>query len=98
MNYNKYFIEALNSLKDEGRYRIFNDIKRNKGSFPNATHFSEENQNEVAVWCSNDYLGMGQNIDVLKAMHDAIDNAGAGSGGTRIFQELHTIMFNWRRS
>jgi len=83
MNYNKYFIDALKSLKDEGRYRVFNDIKRNKGSFPNATHFSEENQNEVTVWCSNDYLGMGQNSDVLKAMHDAIDNAGAGSGGTR---------------
>ena len=83
MNYNQYFKEALNSLKKEGRYRVFNDIKRNIGKFPNATHYSESNKNEVAVWCSNDYLGMGQNSSVLNAMHEAIDSAGAGSGGTR---------------
>ena len=83
MNYNEYFKDALNSLKKEGRYRVFNDIKRNIGKFPNATHYSESNKNEVAVWCSNDYLGMGQNSSVLNAMHEAIDSAGAGSGGTR---------------
>ena len=83
MNYNKYFTQALNSLKTEGRYRVFNDIKRNIGNFPNATHYSKKEKSEVAVWCSNDYLGMGQNSDVINAMHEAIDTSGAGSGGTR---------------
>lgn len=86
MNYDNYFISALNSLKEEGRYRVFNDIKRKIGNFPKATHYSnysEEQKKEVDVWCSNDYLGMGQNPKVLKAMHEAIDTSGAGSGGTR---------------
>lgn len=83
MNYNKYFTEALNSLKNEGRYRVFNDIKRTLGNFPNAIHYSDSEEKEVSVWCSNDYLGMGQNKKVLNAMHEAIDSAGAGSGGTR---------------
>ena len=83
MDYNKYFTGALDSLKNEGRYRVFNDIKRTLGSFPNAIHYSDFNEKEVAVWCSNDYLGMGQNKKVLSAMHEAIDSSGAGSGGTR---------------
>lgn len=83
MNYNKYFSGALNTLKSEGRYRVFNDIKRTLGSFPNAIHYSGSEEKEVSVWCSNDYLGMGQNKKVLTAMHEAIDSAGAGSGGTR---------------
>jgi len=83
MDYNKYFTGALDSLKNEGRYRVFNDIKRTLGSFPNAIHYSDSNEKEVAVWCSNDYLGMGQNKKVLSAMHEAIDSSGAGSGGTR---------------
>ena len=83
MDYNKYFTGALDSLKNEGRYRVFNDIKRTLGSFPNAIHYSDSNEKEVAVWCSNDYLGMGQNKKVLFAMHEAIDSSGAGSGGTR---------------
>ena len=83
MNYNDYFTDALNSLKKEGRYRVFNDIKRNIGKFPKATHYSKEDTSEVAVWCSNDYLGMGQNSEVINAMHEAIDSSGAGSGGTR---------------
>ena len=83
MNYNKYFTGALNSLKKEGRYRVFNDIKRTLGSFPNAIHYSDSKEKEVSVWCSNDYLGMGQNKKVLSAMHEAIDSSGAGSGGTR---------------
>jgi len=83
MNYNEYFIRALSSLKEEGRYRVFNDIKRKIGNFPKATHYSKEKKCEVDVWCSNDYLGMGQNATVLKAMHEAIDTSGAGSGGTR---------------
>jgi len=83
MNYNKYFTGALNSLKNEGRYRVFNDIKRTLGNFPNAIHYSDSEEKEVSVWCSNDYLGMGQNKNVLTAMHEAIDSSGAGSGGTR---------------
>jgi len=83
MNYNDYFTDALNSLKKEGRYRVFNDIKRNIGKFPKATHYSKDDTSEVAVWCSNDYLGMGQNSEVINAMHEAIDSSGAGSGGTR---------------
>jgi len=83
MNYNKYFTGALNSLKNEGRYRVFNDIKRILGNFPNAIHYSNSEEKEVLVWCSNDYLGMGQNKNVLTAMHEAIDSSGAGSGGTR---------------
>ena len=83
MDYNKYFTGALDSLKNEGRYRVFNDIKRTLGSFPNAIHYSDSNEKEVSVWCSNDYLGMGQNKKVLSAMHEAIDSSGAGSGGTR---------------
>ena len=83
MDYNKYFTGALNSLKKEGRYRVFNDIKRTLGSFPNAIHYSDSKEKEVSVWCSNDYLGMGQNKKVLSAMHEAIDSSGAGSGGTR---------------
>ena len=83
MNYNKFFSSALNTLKSEGRYRVFNDIKRTLGNFPNAIHYSDSKEKEVSVWCSNDYLGMGQNKKVLKAMHEAIDSAGAGSGGTR---------------
>ena len=83
MNYNDYFTDALKSLKKEGRYRVFNDIKRNIGKFPKATHYSKDDTSEVAVWCSNDYLGMGQNSEVINAMHEAIDSSGAGSGGTR---------------
>ena len=83
MNYNKYFTGALNSLKNEGRYRVFNDIKRTLGNFPKAIHYSNSEEKEVSVWCSNDYLGMGQNKNVLTAMHEAIDSSGAGSGGTR---------------
>ena len=83
MNYDKFFINALDVLKEEGRYRVFNDIKRISGKFPNAVYFLGNQEKKVVVWCSNDYLGMGQNKYVIEAMHKAIDKAGAGSGGTR---------------
>ena len=83
MNYDNFFINALDVLKQEGRYRVFNDIKRISGKFPNAVYFSGDQEKKVVVWCSNDYLGMGQNKYVIKEMHKAIDLAGAGSGGTR---------------
>ena len=83
MNYDKYFQNALEVLRKEGRYRVFNDIERISGKFPNAIYFSGKKEKKVVVWCSNDYLGMGQNKNVIEAMHQAIDKAGAGSGGTR---------------
>jgi len=82
--YTKRLDAALKSLHVEGRYRTFIEIERDRGNFPNARWISKDNlEKSVTVWCGNDYLGMGQNEIVLEAMRDALDNAGAGSGGTR---------------
>lgn len=83
MNYNRVFEEAIASLKKEGRYRVFIDIERKRGAFPRATHHSPSGPREVVVWCSNDYLGMGQNPKVIAAMEEALQKVGAGAGGTR---------------
>ena len=84
MDYNLFFKEAINNLQDEGRYRTFIDIRRKAKNFPNALHYyGAESTRDVVVWCSNDYLGMGQNSKVLNAMNEAIFTSGAGSGGTR---------------
>lgn len=83
MDYQGKFQEALDALSVEGRYRVFADILRTKGEFPTAIHHTPEGTRPITVWCSNDYLGMGQHPKVLQAMHTAIDTAGAGSGGTR---------------
>jgi 5-aminolevulinate synthase len=83
MDYEVRFAAALAALRQEGRYRVFADLKRTCGAFPSAAHFSEHGIRDITVWCSNDYLGMGQHPAVLAAMHHAIDTAGAGSGGTR---------------
>ena len=77
------FREALAGLRREGRYRVFTDIVRARGAYPNADFHTQGAKRPVVVWCSNDYLGMGQHPKVLAAMHEAIDAAGAGSGGTR---------------
>jgi len=83
MDYTQAFAEALKALKDEGRYRVFADIRRDRGRFPAARHYANGATKPITVWCSNDYLGMGQHPAVLAAMHEALDEAGAGSGGTR---------------
>ena len=82
-DYNAVLDAAIQSLRTEGRYRVFADIRRKRGDFPKATYYGGENPRDITVWCSNDYLAMGQNEKVLNAMHEAIDTAGSGSGGTR---------------
>jgi len=77
------FQNLITELKDNGKYRVFNDILREKGKFPNAIWYGPYNIKNIVNWCSNDYLGMGQHKVVLDAMHTALDQTGAGSGGTR---------------
>jgi 5-aminolevulinate synthase len=81
--YGQTFKDALSKLKREGRYRVFADIVRHRGAFPTAAHHTQNGVKPITVWCSNDYLCMGQHPKVVAAMHQAIDTAGAGSGGTR---------------
>ena len=83
MNYETFFRKQLDGLRSEGNYRVFADLQRQAGAFPRATHFRERDQVPVTVWCSNDYLGMGQHAGVIAAMHQALDECGAGAGGTR---------------
>ncbi|MCY7397726.1 MAG: 5-aminolevulinate synthase [Sphingomonas bacterium] len=84
MDYHGIFKAAIDRLHDEGRYRVFIDILRTKGSFPNARCFAGHNgPKPITVWCSNDYLAMGQHPAVVAAMEEALHNVGAGSGGTR---------------
>jgi 5-aminolevulinate synthase len=85
MRHLKAFEDALAGIHGEGRYRVFVDLHRQRGRFPLATaRFpDQEEEREITVWCSNDYLGMGQDETVIEAMHEAIDSFGAGSGGTR---------------
>lgn len=83
MIYTDKLRDALGSLKTEGRYRVFADIERHRGAFPCATYHDDNALEEIVVWCSNDYLSMGQHPKVIGAMHDALDAVGAGSGGTR---------------
>lgn len=82
MNYQNFFKGALNDLRDQGNYRTFAELERHCGDFPRATSRGV-GQDQVTIWCSNDYLGMGQHPKVLDAMHEALDRCGAGAGGTR---------------
>ena len=84
MDYSRVFTQAIDRLHEEGRYRVFIDILRNKGAFPNARCFAGHNgPKPITVWCSNDYLAMGQHPKVIAAMEEALHDVGAGSGGTR---------------
>jgi 5-aminolevulinate synthase len=83
-SHEQFFASKLEGLREEGRYRVFADLERHAGEFPKATRYREDGSSqEVTVWCSNDYLGMGQNESVIAAMHAAIDKCGTGAGGTR---------------
>jgi 5-aminolevulinate synthase len=77
------FSQLIDNLKQDGKYRVFNDIVRERGDFPNAIWYGKYNIKNIVNWCSNDYLGMGQHKVVIDAMHTALDQTGAGSGGTR---------------
>ena len=84
MNYDAALDQAIGKLHDEGRYRTFIDIERRKGAYPHAVWTRPDGtEQQITVWCGNDYLGMGQHPAVLSAMHEALDATGAGSGGTR---------------
>ena len=98
-DYDECIDQALGSLHDEGRYRVFTDLARRAGQFPRAWDHSGVTPREITVWCSNDYLGMGQNTGVLSAMKDAIDSMGAVLVALAIFpariMSLLSLKKNW---
>ena len=82
--YSQYVEESINSIISEGRYRTFANITRSCGNYPHATLYHDDGfEQQITVWCSNDYLGMGQNKDILNSIKTTLDRVGAGSGGTR---------------
>ena len=89
MDFDALFNAELDTLRTEGNYRVFAELERHRGAFPRAVNHGCPEKSDVTVWCSNDYLCMGQHADVLDAMHAAIDRAGAGAGGTRNISGTH---------
>lgn len=91
MDYKSFFCGCINSLKDEGRYRVFADIERPIGKFPRVISYTKNGSKLVTVWCSNDYLGMGHHPKVLQAVSEALESFGAGAGGTRNISGTHHL-------
>jgi len=89
MTYGKLFKQKLDALREEGRYRVFAELERFAGDYPNALRHVEDGAHEVTVWCSNDYMGMGQNATVIQAMKEALEKYGTGAGGTRNISGTH---------
>ncbi len=99
MTYENIFEDRLKELKAEGNYRVFANISRHCGHFPNATYYDEAGAaRDVIIWCSNDYLGMGQNPNILSAMQSALQNFGAGAGGTRNISGTQKLHFDLEAS
>ena len=83
MIFDDFFTQKLDELKAEGNYRYFAELERQCGKFPKAANHTEDGVRDVTVWCSNDYLGMGQHPKVIAAMQEAVERCGTGAGGTR---------------
>jgi len=88
----KHFQDVIDQLKTSGNYRVFNDILRKAGEYPETLWYNAINIKTVINWCSNDYLGMGQHKDIIDSMKTALDETGAGSGGTETYQVPLIIM------
>ncbi len=95
MDFDHHFKQALDTLKTEGNYRVFAEVERQCGNFPKVKRFIDDEVQEVTVWCSNDYLGMGHHSDVIQTMVEAVQSSGTGAGGTRNISgnnHLHRIL------
>lgn len=99
MDYESLFLAKLDALRQTGQYRTFTSLKRRAGRFPYAVHGAAATTSEVVIWCTNDYLGMGQHPAVVEATHRAIDAVGIGSGGSRNISGTSPYTTkNWRAS